>query len=152
MTERVNKFYPLKVLALTLVVAPLLMFVEFMFCKGVIGEGGGIIVFMWIFILMGCMYSLPTLLICHFAFCFISTRIQNEFKLKAFFISLAMVLLTITNYVIWGKYKYDIHNDNSGIVSTIAYCLSVLIFGILCKTKSPIEPVSLVEKKPWEHF
>ena len=152
MTEKIDKFYPLKVLALTLVVAPFLMAIFSMIISKEFGEGGGIIVFMWILVLIGWMYSLPSLLICHIAFLFISTRIKNEFKLKALFILIAMVLLTITNYVIWGKFKYDIHNDDSGIVSTIAYCLAVLVVGFIFKTKILIDPVSLEEKKPWEHF
>jgi len=151
MIRNINKYYPLKVWALTVVIAPLIIFIfTFFGVKGKI-EGVGVILFMEILIFCGGLYSIPTFLLCYIIFYLTKNRIHSILNMKMLFISLAIILLTITNYLFWGPYKYCIHYDSSGLITTIAYCLAVLIVGILCKIELPVIKENPAAKKPWDY-
>ncbi len=137
MKNRINEFYLFKVWSLTVITAPILLYVLFYFDFKSQVTGSELMGFMIIFILAGALYTIPTLLISYLIFFIIKDRIISLVRLKVILIFVVTVLLMITNYLIWGKYKYDIHFDDSGLMSTLAYCLAVLIFGVWCTIKLP---------------
>ena len=114
-------------------------------------EGGGLIVFMEFSIFIGGLYSIPTFLVCNTTFYLIKTRLKSPVNIKMIFISIAVILLTVTNYLLCGKNCFDIHNDDSGIKSTIAYCLAVIIVSITCKIKLLTIQQKSTTKKPWDY-
>ena len=151
MKNKINEFYLFKVWAMTVVIAPVFSFMLLEFeLKGQM-EGSGLIGFMIICILGGGLYTIPTLLFCYLIFFIIKERIISLLRLKAILILIAEISLIITNYLVWGPSKYYMNGDFSGIESTIAYCLAVIIVGILFKIELPPIPKNLSPKKPWEH-
>ncbi len=149
MKGNVDNYYPLKVWGLTVLIAPIIFIIIMMDDSNRLLKFSDLIYLLEIVVLIGGIYSFPTLIISYILFVLTKKRLQNLLRIKTIFIALVFIMIIMTNYLFWGRITYHIHGTDESLISTIAYCIAFLIVGILCKIKLESIPLNPLKKSFW---
>lgn len=147
-----NNYYPLKVWFFTVIIASIIILITSISrINGGAEEAIGFTIGFLGYIIIGGLYSIPTFIIFYLIFFITKNKPIKIIRFKILLISVAIIFLTITNYLYWGRGYYNIHSDKSGLITTIAYDMAVII-AVYCFKVEKIEIKEIpTKRKPWEY-
>lgn len=123
-----DKYYPWKVWAATILVAPLLHTLFIVVYLGQ-GDGGDLLAASLFLICCSILFSIPTVLLFFVSFEFLNSIIRSEWLLKVILLSVCIIFLVLTDYFI-----LNLFNRNFDDIKTkffiLDYSFCIIVFGI----------------------
>jgi hypothetical protein len=129
-----NKYYPLKVWLLTILMAPIFFLLTRIIIKGSPGINDGVVKGIFYFILFGALYSIPSFVVFYFSFKLLIRQNMPAITLKLILFILAALLTFLTcNLIIEGPgFIHTINWDDLTlpVIYSVAILFSCLLYRI----------------------